>query len=481
MKRILFAASECLPFIKTGGLADVIGTLPRALAARGCDVRVIIPKYGRIPDEYRSRMRHVFETTITLGWRNQYLGVDSLEEGGITFYFVDNEFYFKSYVYGEGEFEAERFCYFCVAVMESLPHLGFFPDVIHCHDWQTGYIPLLQRSRYHRLPDYRDIKTVFTIHNLRFQGLSSFGRVEDCLSLGSDVLSTIEYSGGASAMKAAILYSDRITTVSPTYAREIMTPEHGETLDCLLRCRADDVSGILNGIDNDLFNPWTDRAIASRYSKNSIYGPKNAKTPQGKARCRMALMQELGLDNEGPIAAVVSRLTGQKGMDLIAGIVPRLLEAGANLVVLGMGEPRYEQLFNACAERYAGRFAFCSEMNDTLARRIYAGSDMFLMPSAFEPCGISQLIALRYGCVPIVRETGGLADTVQAYNRYEDTGNGFSFANYSAEELWMVTRMALDVYHGEPEAWKRLVKRCMECDNGWGRSAGSYIELYEKL
>lgn len=478
--KILFAASECIPFIKTGGLADVVGTLPKAIAAAGHDVRVILPKHRRIPESFRFAMTHVFDTRIALGWRSQYLGVDSLLIDGVTYYFVDNEYYFgQDYVYGSGDFESERFCFFCTAVLETLPHIGFFPDILHCNDWQTGFIPMLISTQYKILPDYRKIKTVFTIHNLRFQGVCPQSLVGDVLSVGQDALSSIEYGGGASAMKAAILYADRITTVSPTYAKEILTKEYGETLDGVLRERANDMSGILNCIDNSLLNPWTDKAIECRYSKNNPYGTNG---DGGKLRCRERLISEMGFaDSSLPVVAVISRLTDQKGVDLIADALPKLMASGVSMVVLGMGDKRYESLFSLCQEKYAGRFAFRMEMNDALARRIYAGADIFLMPSAFEPCGLSQLMALRYGCVPVVRETGGLADTVQAYNKYDDTGNGFSFANYSADEMLAVTQMALELYKTDRAAWLRLVRRAMACDNGWAASAAKYIQLYEVL
>lgn len=471
--KILFAASECLPFIKTGGLADVVGTLPKALADDDTQVAVILPKYRLIAEEYRFNMRHVFDTYIGLGWRSQFLGVDELVRDGVTYWFVDNEFYFGGdRVYGDGEFETERFCFFCKAVMEALPRLGFIPDVLHCNDWQTGYLPLLC-SQYRRMPDYRGIKTVFTVHNLKFQGISSRALVEDLLGLGQAELDRVEYGGGASAMKAGLMYANRITTVSPTYSREILTPEFGETMDVVLRDRQGDLSGILNGIDRKLFDPWRDKCIASRFSKNAL---------QGKAKCKLALQRELGFaEDDAPIFAVISRLTLQKGVDLIADVIPGIIDNGGKVVVLGMGEARFVDAFGGYERRYPGSFAFRCEMNDSLSRRIYAGSDIFLMPSRFEPCGLSQLLALRYGCVPIVRETGGLADTVTPYNRFEDSGNGFSFHGCTADELWSVVALALELYYKDRQAWQRLVSRGMACDFGWARSAETYKELYSAL
>ncbi|MBQ1818321.1 MAG: glycogen synthase [Clostridia bacterium] len=473
--KLLFAASECLPFIKTGGLADVAGTLPRAVAGL-CpqdEVRVILPKYKKIPEKYRFIMRHLFDTHINLGWRSQYLGVDELTVDGVTYWFVDNEYYFGGdYVYGWGDHETERFCFFCKAVLESLPRLGFMPDVIHCNDWQTGYLPLLAKQ-YSRRPGYGSIRTVFTIHNLRFQGIGRRALVEDLLSLSSGELDSIEYSGGVSAMKAAIRYADRLTTVSPTYAKEIMTPEFGETLDLDLRLRAQDLCGILNGISNDLYDPANDPAVAAHF---------DAQHPEGKREAKRALLEELGLDGDvdRPLVAVISRLTDQKGIDLIARLVPELISRSARVVILGMGEERYEQLFARmyCESR---AFAFRCEMNDALSRRIYAGADIFLMPSAFEPCGLSQILAMRYGCIPVVRETGGLYDTVTPYNRFEGTGRGFTYCGRSYESFRAVANMALDLYYSDKPAWAALVRRAMEADFDWRVSAGKYRELYASL
>lgn len=482
--RVLFAASECIPFIKTGGLADVVGTLPKALAAMGADARVILPKYRRIAEKYRNAMHHVFDTTISLGWRNQYLGIDCLEADGVIYYFVDNEFYFgEDYIYGSGDFETERFCFFCSAALEALPKLDFIPDILHCNDWQTGFIPLLQSTQYKRLPDYRSIKTVYTIHNLRYQGICNHMLADDLLSIGSEALQRIEYSGGASAMKAGIAYADKLTTVSPTYAKEIRTPEYGETLDCDLRLRENDLLGILNGIDNTLYNPWTDKDTAVRYSKNAPYGKPGGSSPRGKLRCKQAILKELGLygDMDAPLLAVISRLADQKGIDLVVESIPHFMEKGCRMVVLGMGEKHYESFFSECEKLYPNKFAFRSVMDDALARRIYAGSDIFIMPSVFEPCGLSQMFALRYGCIPVVRETGGLSDSVFAYNKFEDSGNGFSFKNYSAEELIAVTDMALELYVNDKDAWLRLIKRAMATDYDWGRSAKEYLRLYDSL
>ena len=472
--KILFAASECLPFIKTGGLADVVGTLPKALneLAPENEIRVMIPKYRLIPEEVRFNTTHKFDTWISLGWRTQYLGVDEYVKDGVTYWFIDNEFYFGGdYIYGSGSFETERFCFFCKAVMESLPRLGFKPDVIHCNDWQTGYIPLLVKQ-YGIRPDYAGIKTVFTIHNLRFQGIGDRGFVADMLSLGQEDLDGIEYSGCASSMKAGIRFCDKITTVSPTYAKEILTPEYGETLDLDLRMRAGDLQGILNGISNKLFDPASDPAIPANYSRDSL---------EGKLECKRALLKELGLEDDvsRPLFAVISRLTDQKGVDLIAGLLPRLLREGAQAVVLGMGDKQYEDFFGRLGWENPS-FAFRCEMNDALSRRIYAGADMFLMPSRFEPCGLSQLLALRYGCIPIVRETGGLYDTVHPYNKFENSGNGFSFCGHGLDAFTFVAELAMDLYCDKPR-WKEMIERAMDCDFDWHVSAGKYLELYRSI
>ena len=471
--KLLFAASECMPFIKTGGLADVIGTLPRALAKRpDIEVRVMLPKYRRIPEKYRNEMRRVFDSRLLLGWRDQYLGVDELVLDGVTYWFVDNEFYFGGdYIYGSGDFENERFCFFSKAVMESLPKLGFIPDIIHCNDWQTGFIPMLVRE-YRKRPDYADIKTVMTIHNLRFIGWATWGLAADLLSLGEESLREAEYSGGVSSLKAGIRCCNKITTVSPTYAKEILTPEYGETLDLDLRLRAGDLVGILNGISNDLYDPETDAALAAHFSADS---------PGGKRACKEALIAELGLENapEKPIFAVISRLTDQKGIDKIRSILPKLLWEGAQAVVLGMGDREYEDYF-AWLQRESPNFAFRCEMNDQLSRRIYAGADLFLMPSEFEPCGLSQMLALRYGCIPIVRETGGLADTVAPYDRFMNTGNGFSFSGRSFASFAEVVGLALGVYYDKPR-WEELTKRAMQTDFDWARSAREYANMYERM
>lgn len=470
--KIAFVSSECAPFVKTGGLADVAGALPRALAGLGAEVCCILPKYGLIPKEYRSQMEHAADFHIDLGWRKQYVGVEKLEMGGVTCYFLDNEYYFKQdYVYCSGDFETERFCWFDRAVMETLGRLEMIPDILHLNDWQTGLAALLKQTQYGG--EWERTRTVFTIHNLRYQGLMNPMQLNDLLGLGQAALESIEYYCSASAMKAGIIYADRVTTVSPTYAREIKTPQYGETLDGLLRTAPEPVAGILNGIDRQCYNPWTDKCIASRFSANKL---------GGKVKCKAALQRELGLyeDASAPLIGIITRLTNQKGLDLIEQALPGIMDRGAQIAALGKGDEHYERLFDSLSKRYSGRFAFRCEMNDALARRIYAGADMFLMPSAFEPCGISQMLAQRYACLPIVRETGGLADTVAPYNKHTGGGNGFSFKNYSASELYDTAARALDVYYEDAEEWAKLVRNAAKTDNDWNKRAKEYLELYEK-
>lgn len=471
--RITFVSSECTPFIKTGGLADVVGTLPTALFKLGVKVSVIIPKYSKIPEKFRNSAEHIIDFHIPLGWRNQYVGVDLLTMNGINYYFADNEYYFKQdYVYSDGNFETERFCWFCRAVPEILSRLDIVPDVLHLHDWQTGLIPMLISEQYKPDPRWARVKTLFTIHNLRYQGLMNPLLVNDMLGVGQNALERAEYYCNVNALKAGIVYSDMISTVSPSYAEEIKTPAYGETLDGLLRTKR--IVGILNGIDIASFNPWRDKALAARYSKNNV---------SGKKRCKQALQEELGLesDADAPLIALISRLTNQKGLDLFQSVIPGLMDLGAEIIVLGMGDEQYERRFAAEQAARPSRFQFRAEMNDSLARRIYAGADIFLMPSAFEPCGLSQMFAMRYGCIPVVRETGGLADSVIPYNRFTGEGNGFSFRNYSASELYNAARDAIFLYRDCKEAWQNLIKAAMHCDFSWKRSADRYKSVYGEL
>ena len=476
MMKILMAASECVPFVKTGGLADVIGALPKALAAEGVDVRVVVPKYVEIPQSYRERMTHLVDFTVELGWRRQYCGIDTLTENGITFYFIDNEYYFKRpYVYGLGGDEPERFSFFDKAVLEMLPRIDFFPDVLHCHDWQTGMIPMLYRLQYAGRAGYGAIKTAYTIHNLQYQGIFPIDYVEDLLHLGREAYldGGAEFFGACSFMKAGLNFADRITTVSPTYAQEIQTAYYGEKLDGLMRAKADHLIGILNGIDMAEYDPSTDPLIEITYSARSI----------GRKKKNKALLQaELGLkvDEQVPLIGMVGRLSGQKGLDLVECVFEPIMNTGAQVVVLGMGESKYVDLFSWAQWKYSGQFAACFQMNNALAHKIYGACDLFLMPSMFEPCGLSQLIALRYGTLPIARETGGLRDTVLAYNKYTGDGNGFTFLNYNAHDMLYVIEQAVRMYKENRITFNRLATRAMQGQYGWDRSAQTYMELYKK-
>ena len=475
--KILFAASECVPFVKTGGLADVVGALPKQIRKSGEDVRVILPLYSAIDQKWRDQMEHVVFFYINLGWRRQYVGIEKLVYDDITFYFVDNKQYFqRNYIYGLGGDEGERYTYFCRAVLEALPQMGFIPDVLHCHDWQTGLMPMLLNAQYKHLEPYSKIKTVFTIHNLQYQGIFSISEIEELVSLGDWAYTSdnLEFYGMCSMMKGGIVGADRITTVSPTYAQEIQTAYYGERLDGLIRSRVDHLSGILNGIDTDEYNPATDPAIAKHYTTNNYR--------EGKAACKAALQAELGLkeDPDAPLIGMVGRLSGQKGLDLVECVLSEIMETGAQLVVLGMGENKYVDLFSWAQWKYSGQFAACFQMNNALAHKIYGACDLFLMPSMFEPCGLSQLIALRYGTLPIARETGGLRDTVLAYNKYTGDGNGFTFLNYNAHDMLYVIEQAVRMYKENRITFNRLATRAMQGQYGWDRSAQTYMELYKK-
>ena len=475
--KILFAASECVPFIKTGGLADVVGALSPVLAQKGADVRVMVPLYASIPEKWTSQMKSECEFEVELGWRRQYCGVKSLEYQGVTFYFIDNHFYFgRSYIYGLGGDEYERFGFFCRAVIDALPHLGFKPDVVHCHDWQTGMVPALLKIQYAHFPFYQDMKTVYTIHNLQYQGVFPIKAVQDTLGLGDSLFTSdkLECYGCANYMKAGLVYADELTTVSPSYSDEIQTAFYGERLDGLLRARKGQLSGILNGIDVDDYDPAKDPMIYANYDPYHL---------GGKEYCKQELQKELGLnvDPNAPLVGIISRLSNQKGLDLVECVIRELMDTGIQLVVLGMGEAKYTNLFSWAESEYPGRLAARFAMNHQLAHRIYAGADMFLMPSQFEPCGLSQMIALRYGTVPIVRETGGLRDTVLSYNKFTDEGNGFSFFNYNAHDMLHTVRRAVHYYKNNREVWYKLIVRGMTGDYSWYSSATKYMDMYERL
>lgn len=471
---ILFATSEAVPLAKTGGLADVAGALPKALRKLDADARVILPKYEEIPAAYIEQFERIAEFNVSFGWRNQYCGLLKAEIDGVIYYLIDNERYFKRRgLYGYGD-DAERFVFFCFAVMEAARFLEFRPDLVHCHDWQSGLIPFLLKTRYAYDPVWAGVKSVFTIHNLKYQGLFGIDLLKELLGAGDYLFGAdgLEFHGAGSCMKGGLVYADKLTTVSSTYAQEIQGWEYGERLDDLLRYRAGDLSGIVNGIDDELFDPMNDQALHTPY-RNSL---------NRKRKNKLDLQQEMGLplSEELPLIGVVTRLVEQKGFDLIAAKLELLMQEDVQLVVLGAGEQRYEDLMNDLVSRYPAKAAVWLGYSDRLARRIYAGSDMYLMPSRFEPCGLSQLLALRYRSVPIVRETGGLKDTVHSYNEYTGEGNGFSFTHYNADDYWHTVRRALTFYRNE-SVWKQIVANAAKEDYSWNRSAKAYLALYEQL
>lgn len=475
--KILFTASECVPFCKTGGLADVVGALAPVLARKGHDVRVMLPLYSAIPHEYAAAARHVLDFEVELGWRRQYCGIEALERDGVTYYFIDNKYYFgRSYIYGLGGDEHERFGFFCRAALSALPLLQFQPDILHAHDWQSGMIPALLRIQYQSIPFFAPIKTVFTIHNLQYQGIFGIPQVQDVLNLDAEYFTNdkLECFGCANFMKAGLVYADEITTVSPSYAEEIQTAYYGERMDGLLRARRAHLSGVLNGIDVAEYNPETDPLLPARFTAGDL---------SGKAECKRALQAELGLESRAdtPIVALITRLSNQKGLDLIDRVISEIMEEDLQLVVLGMGDAKYVNLFSWAEQRYPGRVSARFRMDGQLAHRIYAGADIFLMPSQFEPCGLSQMIALRYGTLPVVRETGGLRDTVLSYNEANGAGNGFSFFNYNAHDMLYTLRRALFFYRQQKDIWRLLQHRAMTGDYSWMHSAEVYLSLYRDM
>ncbi len=477
-KKILFAASECTPFVKTGGLADVVGSLPQHLDSSRYDVRVIMPKYLCIPQEYVQRMTYLTNFRIDLGWRNQYVGLFEMKLGSITFYFIDNEFYFCGFQpYGQIFQDIEKFAFYSKAVIESCGYLDFMPDIIHCHDWQAALIPVFLDQMCQQGRPEGKIKTILTIHNLRFQGRWGLDEVQDITGLADRYLTGeyLEAYGDANYLKGGIVLADRVTTVSPTYSREIKTPFYGEGLHTVIENNAGKVSGILNGLDLEEFNPMSDPMIPHHYSVDTFRRQK----PADKA----ALQKKLGLevDKGKMVFGIVSRLTDQKGFDLIGSVLPEFLKGEVQLAVIGSGESRYEGMFDYYARTYPGKVAFYRGYSEETARLIYAGSDAFLMPSIFEPCGLSQLIAMRYGSIPVVRETGGLKDTVEPYNEYEDTGCGFSFAGMRADELLKILYYAEDVYYRHKRRWNHIVDRAMTMDYSWEASAKCYGDMYDEL
>lgn len=474
--QIVFASAECAPFVKTGGLGDVAGSLPAALVRAGAEVIVMVPKYATIKDEYKSQMEHFADFYVSLGWRNEYCGLEKLEHDGVTYMFVDNERYFaRDYPYGFFD-DGERFAFFSKAITESLQHLpeGFECDILHCNDWQTALAPVFLREFYQGLPLYDRVKTVFSIHNVAFQGQFSDTVMEDILGVAHIPAAATQLRCDACSinyMLGALHYADAITTVSPTYASEIQTPEFGEGLDGVLRERSYALQGILNGIDVAGFDPATDKRIAANYT---------VEDRSGKAVCKAKLQEELGLEvrDDRPLMVMVTRLTRQKGMDLVMYALDRILSGGVQVAVLGTGDRDYVDGLRYFQDKYPGTMAARIEFDPALSQRMYAAADMFLMPSKFEPCGLSQIIAMRYGTLPIVRETGGLKDTVQPYNEFTGEGTGFSFTNFNGDEMGDAVFRAARLFWDNRDAWNQLVTQAMSQDFSWTRSADKYLDLY---
>lgn len=472
--RVLFVAAEAVPFVKTGGLADVIGSLPVELRKHGVDARVMIPCYGLIAPELREQMVLMKKVTVKLGWRYQYCELARLEHHGVTFYFVGNEYYFKrDGVYGFSD-EAERFAFFSRAVLQSLPYLDFVPQVLHCHDWHTGPVSVFLQSHYADNPFYREMVTLFTIHNLSYQGVFPRDILKDILDLSQEYFTfdKLEFYGKVNYLKGGLVFSDYITTVSPTYAREIQTAYFGRGLEGVLQQRNNQLRGIINGIDTSSYNPATDPHIFVNYH-NSLIKKQHNKT---KLQEQLALEQ----DPHVPLVAFINRLVEQKGLDLIIHVLEESLSLGLQFVFLGTGEQHYERMLKKVADRFPRQLSVHTYFDETMARRIYAGSDYFLLPALFEPCGIGQLIAMRYGSIPVVRETGGLKDTVVQYNEKTGEGNGFSFTNYNTYELLDTLKRALELYKNK-KAWELLVKNALRTNHGWDVPAREYKKLYEEL
>lgn len=476
MKTILFAAAEAAPFIKTGGLADVIGSLPKELVKQGADIRVILPKYEGIPEVWKDQMEPLCYFDVPVGWRQQYCGISSLQKDGVTYYFVDNEYYFKrSNIYGHYD-DAERFAFFSRAVLEALPRLELTPEIIHCHDWHTAIIPLLLNAHYRQDPAYADIRTVLTIHNLCYQGIFPASILGDLLGVDEQEYMApdkTEFYGGTNFLKAGIVYSDAVTTVSKSYAEEILTPWYGECLDGVLRGYSAKLSGIINGIDYETYNPACDDMIATPYTWRST-----TRKSQNKVKLQACL--GLPVDPDIPVVGMVTRLVEPKGLDLVAEVLADMVRLGVQLVVLGTGDDKYVSMLTVAAHRYPDNVSSNIYFDESLAHKIFAGSDLLLMPSLFEPCGISQLIALRYGSIPVVRETGGLKDTIKPYNEYTGEGNGFSFSQYQGHDMLDALQRALAVYRNT-EQWKKVVSAAMRSDFSWRKSAGEYLALYKQL
>lgn len=479
MKNILFVASESVPFIKTGGLADVVGSLPKSLDKEKYDVRIFVPKYGCMKQAMKDRLNYKTNFYMDFNWKNVYVGIMEAVVDGITYYFIDNEYYFsgpKPYC-DDALFEIEKYAFFSKAVLSSLPLIDFKPDIMHCHDWQTGLIPVYLKDHFAGSEFFRDMKSIMTIHNLKFQGKWNIDTVKNITGL-SDYYFTndkLEAYGDANLLKGGIVYADTVTTVSNTYAQEVKTEFYGEGLHGLLQAREGELKGIVNGIDYTDFNPESNPLIYNNYTVENFR--------KEKIKNKRALQKELGLkqDDKTMLIGIVSRLTDQKGFDLIEYMMEELCQDNVQFAILGTGSAKYEDMFRRFAGKYPDKVSANIYYSEALSHRIYAASDAFLMPSLFEPCGLSQLMALRYGTLPIVRETGGLKDTVEPYNEYEGTGTGFSFTNYNAHEMLNTIRYAQEVYYNSKRNWNKMVERAMNADFSWGVSAKKYEEMYEEL
>ena len=476
--KILMAASEAIPYMKTGGLADVVGSLPKYFDKDGYDVRVILPNYKCMDDKLLPQLKFVCHFYVNLNWRRQYVGIFTSQYDGVTYYFVDNEFYFAGdKPYNNIYEDVEKFAFFSKAVLEALPVIDFAPDVIHCNDWQTGLLPVFLKTVYGSDNFYAGIKTVFTIHNMKFQGRWKIKEVADVTGLPEHIFNSgeLEFYGEANYLKGGIVYADEITTVSPTYADEICTPEGGEGLDGLMLERRRHLRGIVNGIDYEVFNPMKDTYLDKHFSVRELSG-KIVNKRQLQAKYGLAVNKDVML------IGIVSRLTNQKGFDLVAYVMEEMLSTmNVQFIVQGTGEQQYEEMFNYFHGRYPQKLGVYIGYSEENAHEIYAGCDAFLMPSLFEPCGLSQLMSMRYGTLPIVRETGGLKDTVAAYNEYENTGDGFSFANYNAHDMLHVIKYALDVIENHKDRWQEMMQRAMRHDFSWRASAKEYEKLYDML
>ncbi|MEG0320829.1 MAG: glycogen synthase GlgA [Oscillospiraceae bacterium] len=473
---ILFAASEVAPFIKTGGLADVAGSLPAALAKEGHDVRVILPLYEGISQQWRDQMTFLQFFYVHVAWRSPYCGIFELKKDGVTYWFVDNEYYFRrTQIYGHYD-DGERFTFFSRAVIETPGHLGFVPDVIHCNDWQTALVPVYLLEEKYRVPELANAKSVFTIHNIEYQGRYGEQVMEDLLGLDPSYFNEkmLAYHGDVNLMKGAIYAADFTTTVSPSYAEELRYSFYGHGLEGVISDCGGKIQGILNGIDTDLYNPWQDKAIAKNFSARQL---------TGKKVCKAALQKAMGLNEnpDVPIVACISRLVPHKGFGLVTAALHDLMNEDVQVVILGTGDWQYEEAFRHGDAQYPGRFAARMMYSAALSAAIYAGADLFLMPSVAEPCGLSQMIAMRYGTLPVVRETGGLKDSVLPYNQFTGEGTGFTFANVDPADMLWVLKEAIDLYHNDPKTFKAIQKNAMTADLSWAKSAGAYLEIYGNL